>query len=217
MIRADLHGHTYYSPDAITAPEDYLAACLRRGINCVAITDHNTLRGALALQKLAPFTVILGEEIRSREGEIIGLFLTEEVPGGLSPEETVERIKAQGGLVAIPHPFDWRGLRPGALARILPQVEIVEGFNARICRQKLNSRALAFAREHGLAVSAGSDAHSPGEVGGAYVEMEEFSGPREFLQALREGRIVGRLSSPLVHLLSTWAKLQRRLGWRPVG
>ncbi len=243
MIRADLHGHTYYSPDAITAPEDYVAACLRRGINCVAITDHNSIQGALAVQKLAhldtrparasgvptksqiswgapsgpSLTVIIGEEIRSREGEIIGFFLTEEVPGGLTPEETVERIAVQGGLVAIPHPFDQRGLRAQALARILPRVDIIEGFNARVLLGKQNERALAFAHEHGLPASAGSDAHSPKEVGAAYVEMAEFSGPQEFLHALRRGRIVGRRSNPLVHLISTRAKVRRSLGWRPAG
>jgi len=215
LIRADLHGHTFYSPDAVTAPQDYVAACLRRGINCVAITDHNTIRGALAVQKLAPFTVIIGEEVRTREGEVIGLFLVEEVPGGLSPEETVRRIKEQGGLVVIPHPFDRRALRPQALQRILPQVDVIEAFNARVLRSSENEQALAFARERGLATCAGSDAHSPGEVGNAYVEMEEFQGPREFLQALREGRIVGRLATPLVHLISTWARFQRYMGWRP--
>ncbi|HLB28902.1 MAG TPA: PHP domain-containing protein [Dehalococcoidia bacterium] len=229
MIRADLHSHTYYSPDAVTAPEDYVAACRRRGINCAAVTDHNSIQGALVVQKLArldtqptrasgpSLTVIIGEEIRTREGEIIGFFLTEEIPGGLTPEETVERIAAQGGLVAIPHPFDQRGLRAQALARILPRVDIIEGFNARVLLGKQNERALAFAHEHDLPASAGSDAHSPKEVGAAYVEMAEFSGPREFLQALRRGRIVGRRSNPLVHLISTRAKVWRSLGWRPTG
>ena len=220
MLKADLHTHTYFSPDSLTSPEKYVQACVNRRINCVAVTDHNAIGGALAVEKLASFKVIIGEEVESSEGEIIGLFLQEEVPAGLSPEETVRRIKEQGGLVCIPHPFDrFRGTRlaEAALMRILPQVDIIEALNARTTRRRDNEQAARFAQEYDLAMSAGSDAHSPRELGRACVEMPDFEGPREFLQALGEGRIVGRLSSPLVHLWSRWAWLRRRLGWRPAG
>jgi len=220
LLKADLHTHTYFSPDSLTSPEKYVQACLKRRINCVAVTDHNDIGGALAVEKLASFKVIIGEEVETSEGEIIGLFLQEEVPAGLSPEETVRRIKEQGGLVCIPHPFDrLRGTRLGeaALMRILPQVDIIEALNARTTLRGDNEQAARFAQEHGLAMSAGSDAHSARELGRACVEMPDFEGPREFLQALGEGRIVGRLSSPLVHLWSRWAWLRRRLGWRPTG
>jgi hypothetical protein len=184
----------------------------------VAVTEHNNIAGALAVEKIAPFTVIIGEEARTTEGEIIGLFLHEQIPGGLSPEETVKRIKDQGGLVVVPHPFDgFRGhLREEALQRILPQVDAIEVFNARITYRRDNERAARFAAEHGLPASAGSDAHSAWETGRTYVEMPEFQGPREFLEALRRGRVVGRTSTPLVHLFSRWAAIRRRLGWRPV-
>jgi predicted metal-dependent phosphoesterase TrpH len=220
LLKADLHTHTYFSPDSITSPDRYVQTCLERGIKCVAVTDHGSIGGALAVGKLASFRVIIGEEVESSEGEIIGLFLQEEVPAGLSPEETVQRIKEQGGLVCIPHPFDrFRGehLAEAALMRILPQVDIIEALNARTIFRRDNERAARFAQEHGLAMSAGSDAHSTRELGRACVEMAEFEGPREFLAALREGRIVGRLSSPLVHLYSRWAWLRRRLRWRPTG
>jgi len=220
LLKADLHTHTYFSPDSLTSPEKYVQACLKRRVNCVAVTDHNAIGGALAVEKLASLRVIIGEEVESSEGEIIGFFLQEEVPAGLSPEETVRRIKGQGGLVCIPHPFDrLRGTRlaEAALMRILPQVDIIEVLNARTTLRSDNERAVRFAQEHGLAMSAGSDAHSARELGRACVEMPDFEGPREFLQALREGRIVGRLSSPLVHLSSRWAWLRRRLGWRPTG
>jgi predicted metal-dependent phosphoesterase TrpH len=220
LLKADLHTHTYFSPDSLTSPEKYVQTCLERSINCVAVTDHNDISGALAIEKLASFKVIIGEEVESSEGEIIGLFLQEEVPAGLSPEETARRIKEQGGLVCIPHPFDrLRGTRlaEAALMRILPQVDIIEALNARTTRRQDNEHAARFAQEHGLAMSAGSDAHSTREMGRACVEMPDFEGPREFLQALGEGRIVGRLSSPLVHLWSRWAWLRRRLGWRPAG
>jgi hypothetical protein len=220
LLKADLHTHTYFSPDTLTSPKKYVQTCLKRRINCVAVNDHNDIGGALAVQKLASLRVIIGEEVKSSEGEIIGLFLQEEVPGGLSPEETVRRIKEQGGLVCIPHPFDrFRGerLAEAALRRILPQVDIIEALNARTTLRVDNQRAVRFAQEHDLAMSAGSDAHSAWELGQACVEMPDFEGPREFLQALRQGRIVGRLSHPLVHLWSRCALLRRRLGWRPTG
>lgn len=218
MLKADLHTHTYFSPDALTSPEKYVETCLKQGIDCVVVCEHNNIRGALAVREIAAFKVIVGEEVRSREGEIMGLFLREEIPPGLTPEETVRRIKEQGGLVLVPHPFDRlrnEHMAEGALERLLPDVDIIEGFNARTTFRGDNERAARFAQEHGLAVSAGSDAHSRGELGRAYVEMPGFEGPQEFLQALRQGRIVGRLSSPAVHLLSRWAWLRRRLGWRP--
>jgi hypothetical protein len=220
LLKADLHTHTYFSPDALTSPEKYVQTCLKRRINCVAVTDHNDIGGALAVQKLASFRVIIGEEVESLEGEIIGLFLREEVPAGLSPEESVRRIKDQGGLVCVPHPFDRfrrEHLAEAALMRILPQVDIIEALNARTTLRADNERASRFAQEHGLAMSAGSDAHSPRELGRVCVEMPDFDGPQEFLQALRQGRILGRVSSPLVHLFSRWARLRRRLGWRPTG
>jgi predicted metal-dependent phosphoesterase TrpH len=218
LLKADLHTHTYFSPDSLTSPEKYVQTCLERSINCVAVTDHNDIGGALAVEKLASFKVIIGEEVESSEGEIIGLFLQEVVPAGLSAEETVERIKEQGGLVCVPHPFDrFRGehLAEAALMRVLPQVDIIEALNARTTFRRDNEHAARFAEEHGLAMSAGSDAHSTRELGRACVEMPEFEGPREFLEALREGRIVGSLSSPLVHLCSRWAWLRRRFRWRP--
>ena len=220
MLKADLHTHTCFSPDSLTSPEKYVPACVNRRINCVAVTDHNAIGGALAVEKLASFKVIIGEEVESSEGEIIGLFLQEEVPAGLSPEETVRRIKEQGGLVCIPHPFDrFRAerLAEAALMRILPQVDIIEALNARTTLRRDNEQAVRFAQEHDLPVSAGSDAHSARELGRACVEMPDFEGPGDFLHALAEARIVGRLSSPLVHLSSRWAWLRRRLGWRPTG
>lgn len=216
-LRADLHTHTHYSPDSIASPRQFVEACRRRRINCLAVTDHNTIRGALAVRELADFRVIVGEEVRTAEGEIIGLFLTEEVAKGLSAEETVERIRAQGGLVGVPHPYDRmrRALRPEARERLMEHVDFVETLNARIVFPGDNDAARRFAQKNGVALSAGSDAHSPWEIGRAYVEMREFEGPPDFLAALREGRLAGRLSSPLVHLISRYAVLRRRLGWRP--
>jgi predicted metal-dependent phosphoesterase TrpH len=224
LLRVDLHSHTYHSPDSIASPEQLVRACLRRGIDCLAVTDHNSIRGALAAREVvsadeaSSIKIIVGEEIRTVAGEIMGLFLTEEVPARLSPEESMRRVKDQGGLVGIPHPFDRLriALAYEDMLRLLPEIDFIEVFNARIVFLGDNRKAQRFAQEHGLAVSAASDAHSSWEVGRSYVEMADFEGPEEFLASLREGRIVGRLSSPLVHLFTRWAWLRRKLGWRPV-
>ena len=217
-LRLDLHSHTYYSPDGITSPQRFVTACQRKGITCVAVTDHNTIRGALAVKEIAPFQVIVGAEIRSREGEIIGLFLSEEVPPDLSAQETIERIRAQGGVVSLPHPLDrFRGgVGAEGLARLAPLVDIVEVMNARITVGRDNEEAARLAEKHGLVGVAVSDAHSPWEIGRAYVEAASFEGPQELLEALRGGTLVGRPTTPLVHLISRYAVLRRKLGWKPV-
>jgi predicted metal-dependent phosphoesterase TrpH len=216
LLRADFHTHTIFSFDSMVDPQEYIRRCVNAGVNCVAVTEHNNIDGALYLREIAPFKVIVAEEIRTREGEIIGFFLEEEVPAGLSPEETVERIKSQGGLVGTPHPFDpfRQGLGEAALRRIAKDIDVIEAFNARIHLARHNERAAAFAREHDLAVSAGTDAHSPWELGRAYIEMPDFDTPQQFLSSLREGRLVGRTASRLVHAFSTAEKLRRRLGLR---
>jgi predicted metal-dependent phosphoesterase TrpH len=218
LLRADLHAHTHFSRDGFTTPERFVRRCIERGLTCVAVSDHNTLTGALEVAKLAPFKVILAEEIRSREGEIIGWFLRETVPKGLTPEDTVRAIRAQGGLVCVPHPFDRLRRSPlklSALLRILHEVDAVEAFNARTMLRADNARSAAFARAHDKAASAGSDAHWHPELGGTYIEMPDFEGPGDFLAALRAGRIHGEVANPLVHLVSTLAKLRHRLGLGP--
>ncbi len=194
-----------------------MQACERKGITCLAVTDHNTIHGALAVKEIAPFRVIVGEEIRSAEGEIIGLFLSEEVPPGLSAQDTIERIRAQGGLVSLPHPTDrFRGgVGAEGLAHLAPLVDIVEVMNARTTLGRDNDEAARLAGEHGLVAVAVSDAHSPWEIGRVYVEAPDYEGAQEFLEALRWGTLVGRPSSSLVHLLSRDAWLRRKLGWRP--
>ena len=214
-LRVDLHVHTRFSPDSATELEKLVSRCLKTGLDCIAITDHNTIRGALAVQRLAPFRVIVGEEIKSQGGEIIGLFLQEAVPRGLPPLETVQRVKEQGGLVAIPHPFDH--FRRSVIARevleqVLPYVDIVEAFNARNTYQGDNRQALELALQHGLPTSAASDAHTLLELGRTYVEMPDFDGtPQGFLQALSQGTPVCRPISPLIHCLTTFTKSKKRL------
>jgi predicted metal-dependent phosphoesterase TrpH len=213
-LKADLHIHTEYSMDCNTPLETIVNRCLEIGINCIAIADHGTAEGALKIQAIAPFTVIVAEEVLTTQGEIMGMFLRDTIPSGLSVEQTLSRIKAQDALVCIPHPFDtFRGsaLKARTIDKIVEQIDIIEVFNSRAILYRDSTRAQLFAQKHGIPGSAGSDAHTVGEIGNAYVEMPEFNGRDEFLQALTKGKIFGHRSSPLVHLSSTWAKLKKQI------
>jgi predicted metal-dependent phosphoesterase TrpH len=214
LIKADLHIHTCYSIDCLTPLEKIVTRCLELGINCVAVADHNTIAGALKLREIAPFKVIVAEEIATTAGEVMGLFLNERVAQGLSAQETISRIRSQGGLVAIPHPFGrspfWHA-NTLTSTEILSQVDIIEAFNSRTPFSGSIRRAGMLARQYGKAGSAGSDAHTLSEIGRAYVEMPEFDGPDEFLKSLAQGRIFGQKSSYLAHLASTWARTKKRM------
>ncbi|MDY7040290.1 MAG: PHP domain-containing protein, partial [Chloroflexota bacterium] len=180
----------------------------------IAVTDHNTIAGALALRELAPDLVIVGEEIKTSDGELIAFFVAEEIPAWLPLEEAITRLRAQGAIIGVSHPLDRlrrEAMGPKALLTIIDRVDCLEGFNARCILPGDNRRALALARERGLPVTAGSDAHSPLEIGAAYVEMPPFTGRDEFLHSLPQAQIGGHLSSPLVHFISTWTKLRRRV------
>ena len=213
-MKADLHIHTQYSMDCETPLGKIIDRCLELGINCIAIADHGTAEGALKMKSLAPFTVIVAEEMLTPHGEIMGMFLSETIPSGLSVEQTISRIRAQGGLVCIPHPFDTIGgsaLDDRIIEEIASQIDVIEVFNARNPFRGGSIRARAFAQKNNIAQSAGSDAHTLHEIGNAYVEMPEFNGKDDFLQALARGEICGHRSNPLTHFASTWAKLKNNL------
>ena len=204
--------------DCLTPLEKIVTRCHELGINCVAVADHNTIAGALKLREIAPFKVIVAEEIATTAGEVMGLFLSEGIRQGLSAQEAILRIRDQRGLVAIPHPFG-RSLpwHTNALTsvEILSQVDIIEAFNSRTPFSGSIRRSAMLAREHRKAASAGSDAHTLAEIGRAYVEMPEFDGPHDFLNSLAQGRIFGQKSSYLAHLASTWAKISNHMSGRP--
>lgn len=210
--------HSHFSPDSEVSPESMAKRCTNVGLDCVAVTDHNTIEGSLAVREIAPFKVIIGEEVGSESGEITGLFLNETIPAGLTALQTVERIKDQGGLVSIPHPFDrFRShvIDTDALHEIIPYIDIVEGFNSRNNLARDDRKAQEFARTHGFITSGVTDAHTTMEIGRTYVEMPEFDdSPEDFLRALAEGRIVGRRMSPLVHVLTTLTKIKKRIKGR---
>lgn len=212
-VRADLHCHTIYSADSLTPLEAVIHACQRKGIHRIAITGHNTIEGALRLRDLAPELVIVGEEIKTTHGEIQAFFIEKFIPPRLSPEETIGLVREQGGVVGVSHPLDpMRSEAMGEknLRRIVHLVDCIEVFNARTTFAAHNRRAAEFARAHGLPGTAGSDAHAAFEIGRACVEMPAFDGPMDFLKALAQGRVIGRLSLPLVHLFSRWATFRKR-------
>jgi len=196
--------------------EEIITRVKARGLSCIAIADHGTIEGALAMQKLAPFKVIIAEEVLTPHGEIMGVFLKEGIPSGTSVPETIARIREQNAVVLIPHPFD--RFRPSALDGAMlvelaakGQLDVIEVFNARAPLYRSTVKARAFARKHGLPASAGSDAHTPHEIGNAYVEMPDFNNRDEFLKSLAQGRIIGHRTTPLAHVNSLWARLRSNL------
>jgi predicted metal-dependent phosphoesterase TrpH len=194
-VRVDMHMHTMWSGDATTTPDELRAAVAESGLDVVCITDHGTVNGAVELASSLGCRVIVGEEVRTARGEIIGLFLSSRLPFGMKGPEAVRAIRDQGGLVYVPHPFDpmRHALAEDELAALAADgsLDAIEVFNAKVSLPHLNRRALEFARAHGLAEGAGSDAHEPSALGAAYVEMPDFDGPASFLQSLRAGRVVG--------------------------
>ena len=216
-MRADFHIHTDVSPDSSMSPRALVDACIREGLGTIAVTDHHTIQGALAVRDAAPFPVIIGAEFRAAEGEIIGLFLEKDIPRGLTAMETVMRIKDQGGIVQIPHPFDRfrrKHITEEALIQILPHVDIIEAFNARTTLKRDIMRGVDFIRQHTAEIhivpTGVTDAHTPFEIGNAYVEIPEYEGPVAFLEALRHGRIVGRRTTPLIHFSTRWTVLKKK-------
>ena len=215
--RIDLHVHTEASYDCLSPVDAVVRTARARGLDRLAITDHNAIEGALAASRIDRALVIVGAEMKTAEGiDVTGLFLREPVPRGLPAVETARAIREQGGLVYLPHPFaGGKGAGAELLETLAPWIDVVEVFNARIHRRALNERAAAWARAHARPGGAGSDAHTLDEIARAVVEVPPFDGRDGFLDALRAGRVVGSSSGPHVHLFSTWAKWRK--AWTRAG
>ncbi|MDE2990152.1 MAG: PHP domain-containing protein [Chloroflexota bacterium] len=200
-IRLELHAHTHASPDCALSPTRLIELLQDRGIQALAVTDHNTMAGAFEMARVSPMPIILAEEIKSTAGDIIGLFLEEEIPRDMSPRDTVAAIKDQSGLVLLPHPFD--SLRRSALREatdsIREHIDILEVFNGRTLRERDNRTAQDYARDHGLVASVGSDSHLAREVGVSWQLLEPWSGPDEFLDNLRHAELHMELAPAWVH------------------
>jgi predicted metal-dependent phosphoesterase TrpH len=207
LILCDLHLHTDHSHDCSVPVSELLAYAEAQGLGAIAVTDHNVFSGAQEATRLArgrALTVIPGEEVKTSDaGEVIGLFLDEEIPRGMPIADTVGAIREQGGLVYLPHPFDRLHTIPAARAlhRLLAEIDVFEVYNARLLFEGFNDEALRFARKYNLTMGAGSDAHVLQGVGTGLVRMRAFETPEEFLISLRSAEIVRRPKS-LVYLQS---------------
>jgi hypothetical protein len=203
LIDVDLHMHTDHSHDCATPVEVLLATARDQGLGAIAVTDHNEISGALeAAAKAEDYgvKVIVSEEVKTAtQGEVIGLFLQERIPRGLSLEETVAEIRRQGGLVYVPHPFDRLHAVPDYehLLGIVDEVDAIEVYNPRVAIGSFNEEAARFAAKYRIPAGAGSDAHVAQGLGSVRIRMRDFDGPQEFLESLREADIVTKPSSLL--------------------
>jgi predicted metal-dependent phosphoesterase TrpH len=200
-ILADLHLHTSWSHDCTVEVEDLLDHAEAQGLGAIAVTDHNVFGGALEAVELArgrDLIVIPGEEVKTDDqGEVIGLFLREEIPRGLPFGDTIAAIREQGGLVYLPHPFDRLHAIPDpvTLHRHLGEIDVFEVYNSRLLFETYNDEALRFARKYNLVAGAGSDAHVLPGVGTGALRMRAFAGPEEFMLSLRTAEVLRRPKS----------------------
>ena len=195
-MRVDLHLHSNYSHDGQSTLDELIQRCAEVGLDRIALTDHNTVEGAQALAELAPDLAIVGEEAKTREGEVIGLFITRRLPPYLRPEEVMDLIHEMGGLTYIPHPLD-RHRANFRLERILDladRIDIIETYNAW-CEPAENQAAGRLATELGKVAATGSDAHAAQELGRSWMEIDDYTTPQDFLEKLRSARHVITASS----------------------
>jgi predicted metal-dependent phosphoesterase TrpH/glycosyltransferase involved in cell wall biosynthesis len=201
LIDVDLHMHTDHSSDCATPVEVLLATAREQGLGAIAVTDHNEVSGALEARARAEeygVKVIVGEEVKTAtQGEVIGLFLEEKIPRGLTLEETIAEIRRQGGVVYVPHPFDRMHSVPDYehLLAVVEDVDAIEVFNPRIAIAAYNEEAVRFAAKYRIVGGAGSDSHVAQGLGSVRIRMRDFDGPEEFLDSLADADIVGRPGS----------------------
>jgi predicted metal-dependent phosphoesterase TrpH len=211
----ELHAHTIYSKDCLTRPESIQKICQKKGVDKIAVTDHDTARAALEMSKLFPMWVIPGEEIMTTKGELLAWYIREEIPSGLSPEDTIRILRDQGAVIGVSHPFD--RYRKGAwaladLMSIVEHVDAIEVFNARCIHGEDNVKAFEFANLNRKLMTSGSDAHVQSEYGQAPMILKPFANNADGLRnALATATRVEKLSSPLVHFGSRWAKWMKKI------
>ena len=217
-MNIEFHCHTVYSKDSLTSPRDLVETCQRKGIDRVVVTDHNTIAGARAAYAIDPERVIVGEEIMTTRGEILAAFVTEEIPSGLTPRETIRRLKDQSAFISVSHPFDrWRSghWQEEDLLEILPEVDAIETYNSRCVLPRFNREALQFAEKHHLAGTVGSDAHTAFELGQSLMELEPFEGSAGLRSVIHAGIPKVRPSPAWVRLTSRYAVVYKKLkGYR---
>jgi predicted metal-dependent phosphoesterase TrpH len=201
LIHVDLHMHTNHSHDCATSVDRLLETAKERGLGAIAVTDHNEISGALeARDRANGIKVIVGEEVKTKDqGEVIGLFIEEKIPRGMTLEETIAEIRRQGGLVYVPHPFDRMHSVPDYehLLTVLEHIDAIEVFNPRVAFSSFNEEAARFAAKYRIVAGAGSDSHVAQGLGSVKIKMRDFDGPEEFLESLRDADIVRKRQSLL--------------------
>jgi len=213
-LRVEFHCHTIFSKDSLTQPQALVDACRRKGIDRIVVTDHNTIAGARAAQALDPERVIVGEEIMTTRGEILAAFVSEEIPKGLTPQETIQRVKDQGAFISVSHPFDRLrkgGWKEADLLEILPEVDAIEVYNSRCMNPRFNREARQFAEKHNIAGTVGSDAHVTFELGRSLMTLEPFEGPQGMRKVIRSGTSRVRWSPPWIHVTSRYATIYKKV------
>jgi predicted metal-dependent phosphoesterase TrpH len=213
-LRVEFHCHTMYSKDSLTKPRSLVTAARRAGLDRVIVTDHNSIEGALAAKNIAPDLIIIGEEIMTTHGEILAAFVTEQIPAGLAPRQVISLLREQGAFISVSHPFDvFRGghWELSQLLDIAPLVDAIETFNSRCMDMRPNLLAQKFARQHNLAGTVGSDAHTGWELGRASMSLEKFIDSGGLRSVIRSGVETVRLSSPLIHLTSRYASAMKKI------
>jgi len=214
MLKTEFHCHTIYSKDSLVSPERLIETCYKKKIDRVIITDHNMIKGALEAQRIASELVIIGEEIMTTKGEILAAFVTEEIPAGLSPQETIARLKEQGAFISISHPFDFTRSghwQEADLLEILPFVDAIETFNARCLLPRMNFRAQEFAAKHDIASTVGSDAHTLFELGRATLTLPQFNSTSDLRAVIRQGVPQMRKTGIHARAASRYAVLHKKI------
>lgn len=217
MVTLEFHCHTHASKDSLTRPEHLIRVARKKGLDRLVITDHNSIAGAVAAQKLDPELVIVGEEIMTTRGEILAAFVKEEIPAGLTPQETIRRLREQDAFISVSHPYDTHrkgGWLEADLLEIAPFVDAIEVFNSRCMDPRFNVKAKAFAEKLNIPGTVGSDAHGAFEVGTSVLLLDPFTGPEEMRKVIRQARVKTKLSPWWVHLVSRYASMKKKMANR---
>lgn len=211
--KIELHCHTAASPDSLVKVKDLIKIARKRGLDRLAITDHNTIRGALYAKTLDPELIIVGEEVLTTKGELLVFFVKEEIPRGLEPLEAIKRLRDQNAFISVSHPFDHlrHGWQLADLIEITPLVDAIEIFNARSFIPTINDEAKEYARVNNLRGTVGSDAHTLIEVGRATQLIPPFTDSESMRQSFLEPEYLKKSSSPLIRIRSTGAKIAKTI------
>jgi predicted metal-dependent phosphoesterase TrpH len=213
IIKTEFHCHTCYGKDSLIKIQDLVIASEKKGIQKLVITDHNMISGALHAQKLDPHLFIIGEEIMTQQGELLGIFIKEKIPASLTALKTIELLRSQGAFISVSHPFD--AFRKGHweiddLLNIVCLIDAIEVFNSRCLLPQFNTRARAFSQDNKLLGTVGSDAHSIGEVGKATLSLPDFVDATSLKHSLSLAQPHVQLSGPWVHLYSRYSSWRKR-------